>query len=278
MEKIEKFYFNDFSRGDKSYYMADLVLTGDEKTTEHNHDYYEFFFVVQGTFGEKSNGKISTLKRKQMHVLSPDDRHMFYAASEEKTSILRNIAIEAKVFENILSCLNIDPASICGYYTLDENTFASYLNKTDLIYGFYPDGIEFDFLMNNLLSDMIITARLRKDTDYHIPKWLKNVYTAMEEEENYTAGFSRMLELSGKSKEHLTRSFKLHYQMTPTHYINLVRLQNAASMLTRTNDRIIDIIYSCGYNSISLFNRKFKAHYGVTPQEYRKNKNRFFNQ
>jgi len=82
----------------------------------------------------------------------------------------------------------------------------------------------------------------------------------------------RMVELSGRSQEHLTRSFSRYYGMTPSEYVNLLRLQAVAWKLQNTDDKVIDIVYHYGFNNISYFNRLFRARYHQTPLEYRQRK------
>ena len=53
-------------------------------------------------------------------------------------------------------------------------------------------------------------------------------------------------------------------------YLNVFRLQMACTMLTRSSKNISEICYAVGFTDIPYFNRAFKAHFGMTPREYRK--------
>jgi AraC family cel operon transcriptional repressor len=75
---------------------------------------------------------------------------------------------------------------------------------------------------------------------------------------------------SRKTQEHVTRSFKKHLNMTPTVFINNLRLNKAAFLLTSTDKSIFDISFVCGFESISYFNRLFKEKYYFSPNKYRK--------
>lgn len=55
-----------------------------------------------------------------------------------------------------------------------------------------------------------------------------------------------------------------------TEYLIDFRLNAAASALSLTTDRIIDIAFSCGFENLSYFSRAFLGKFGVTPSEYRK--------
>lgn len=261
--------FEWYAADGKRTYMADLVWEGSAVITPHTHDFYEMFMVLQGKFDEVSDGQHVMLKRRRLHVMSTENCHGFCGKDGEETAVLRNIAVEKEWFEEILSALSVEPDQICGHYIVDEAFFASFVQKTNMIYESYPDGKAYTFLMRNIIEDVIIAAALQRGNENGIPKWLRHAYQEMEKEENTAAGLPRLLELTEKSQEHLTREFRRHYHMSPTEYINILRLRNAARLLRATNEPIINIVFDCGFNSISYFNRLFKAHYNMTPRDYR---------
>ena len=75
------------------------------------------------------------------------------------------------------------------------------------------------------------------------------------------------------NEKYLGRIFKEQTGRTFHEYLNAVRLERAAQLLTVGDDSIIQVALSCGFNSPSYFNREFVKKYGVTPKKYRKNKN-----
>lgn len=52
-------------------------------------------------------------------------------------------------------------------------------------------------------------------------------------------------------------------------YLNDVRLTNAKHLLTVSSASVIEIALSCGYNTVTYFNRVFKAATGKSPTQYR---------
>ena len=56
---------------------------------------------------------------------------------------------------------------------------------------------------------------------------------------------------------------------TPLEVIASIILMDAKSRLKSTNEPVKNIALSLGFNNISFFNKFFKQHTGVTPQEYR---------
>ena len=78
-----------------------------------------------------------------------------------------------------------------------------------------------------------------------------------------------MTELSGYSREHLSRSVKKYLNLTLSEYINSLRINWICNMLINTDVSITDLCYESGFSSLSYFYRIFKASIGMTPSDFR---------
>lgn len=74
----------------------------------------------------------------------------------------------------------------------------------------------------------------------------------------------------GVTQHRMIRIFKEQYGVTPSEYMNELRIHEAKSRLAATGESIIDIAYSVGFNSLSAFYRLFRRMTGVSPANYRK--------
>ena len=72
------------------------------------------------------------------------------------------------------------------------------------------------------------------------------------------------------SERQLTNIFSSRLHCSFRGYINQLRVNKAAGLLKNTNMKIIDIMYDCGFENQSSFNRIFYNIKGMTPSEYRK--------
>lgn len=68
----------------------------------------------------------------------------------------------------------------------------------------------------------------------------------------------------------LSRYFKQKTGYTIWEYLNRYRVDIAAHSMAKTDGRINEICYSCGFNNVSNFNREFKKRFGVSPSAYKK--------
>ncbi len=71
------------------------------------------------------------------------------------------------------------------------------------------------------------------------------------------------------SESHFMKFFKDCMGVSFTQYLNNYRLQAAAQLLRETDDNILEIASSAGFDNLSYFNRTFKKKYGLTPGQYR---------
>tara|TARA_B110000211_G_C14015891_1_gene525372 strand:+ start:334 stop:1179 length:846 start_codon:yes stop_codon:yes gene_type:complete len=90
---------------------------------------------------------------------------------------------------------------------------------------------------------------------------LNNIFSNLSLEE-----FSQ---LCGLSLSSFQRKFQKEFQISPKKYISEKRLEKASGLLKESQDRISDIAYDCGFETISTFNRSFKALYHLSPSNYR---------
>lgn len=71
------------------------------------------------------------------------------------------------------------------------------------------------------------------------------------------------------SEYYFMKFFKKNLGVTCTEYINVYRLDIASKLLNTTDKSITEISFETGFNSVSYFNKLFKAKFKVTPKEFR---------
>ncbi|MCH7524877.1 MAG: helix-turn-helix transcriptional regulator [Bacteroidetes bacterium] len=65
------------------------------------------------------------------------------------------------------------------------------------------------------------------------------------------------------------RKFREVYMQNPRKYFTEKKIKKASEMLSSQENRIADIAFECGFESISTFNRVFKTHFEKSPSKYR---------
>ena len=81
--------------------------------------------------------------------------------------------------------------------------------------------------------------------------------------------FAALAHQLGVSDAHLRRLFRTAHGRTPRRYLLECRLQQAATLLRTTSDRVESIAADTGFPSSARFGRAVHAVMGMTPSGYR---------
>jgi AraC-like DNA-binding protein len=102
--------------------------------------------------------------------------------------------------------------------------------------------------------------------DYRIRRAIHAINTRIGQE----VQFDDIAREAGLSRPHFFKLFREQLGVTPHLYLDTLRMERAIDRLTRSEDPVIDIGLSVGFESHSGFSRFFAAHVGVAPMEYRR--------
>ncbi|MDK2867453.1 MAG: AraC family transcriptional regulator [Clostridiales bacterium] len=72
----------------------------------------------------------------------------------------------------------------------------------------------------------------------------------------------------------VAKHFKMQYDVSVHAYVREKQLEAVIQALLETDATVLEIALACGFNSMSNFYAVFKAHYGMTPTQYRESEKR----
>ncbi len=99
-------------------------------------------------------------------------------------------------------------------------------------------------------------------------KRLDNVLNYILKNYSKQISLQEISDVANLSPGSFCRFFKQRTRKTLFDFISEVRLNKACSELRESDKSISMIAYSCGFNNLAYFNRRFKAYYGMTPSGY----------
>ncbi len=80
----------------------------------------------------------------------------------------------------------------------------------------------------------------------------------------------KLARVAAYSEQHFHRVFQCVVGETLNHYIRRTRLEQAANQLMFSHSgTVLSIAEKCGFTSLASFSHAFKAHFGVTPGQWR---------
>ena len=123
----------------------------------------------------------------------------------------------------------------------------------------------FLFIEENVVSRRTI---LRPHTTRELKKLQELLETIdIHYKEKLTRDFA--LKKMSMSKSRFSAFFRSQTGMTYISYLNKERAIKAALMLIETDMTVESIGFDCGFDSLPVFYKCFKEHYGMTPGEFR---------
>ena len=250
----------------------------------HWHDEMEIIYIKKGhgiitvdfTQYQVSAGTLALIIPGQLHSIEQYENE-----SMEYENIIFSLDLLCTGSMDALSSEFFEPflAGTIGFEHLvccdDEHypALSSCLNHIDSISSSFPKGYRlaikgalFTFFYTIFTNSTDIPA---PKNDPHIER-LKSVLKYIETNYMNTISIDEISSVSGFSASHFMRFFKSAMGTSFTSYLSSYRLSMAARLLLLTNNSILDIALSCGYENLSYFNRSFKKRYKKTPSEYRR--------
>ena len=260
-----------------------FISGANDKFSPHCHEYYEIFLTVSGTVTHWVNQVVQKLPEGSLVFIRPDDVHGFlYENPGSAETIFINLAFSRNTLEQLFSYLSDNFPSkklLCG--PLPPSVLLTQAEKKQLLSQIsdldqvkWQDKQALKFRMRVLLADIFAhyfyTNVISQQDHPETPLWFQQLIRSMEQPEHFCAGLECMVELSGKTREHLARCIKKYLGITATEYINDLRINYASNLLINTNAPILDICFACGFQCVSRFYQAFKKKYEQTPSEFRR--------
>lgn len=121
-----------------------------------------------------------------------------------------------------------------------------------------------------LYIDLDVNIYMDKNQAYEYVNSINKVLDYIDQHLPEELTLEKISNVAGFSQFHFHRIFSAMTGETLFSYIWRLRLERCASLICSTHRPITDIALSFGFSSSPVFSRKFKAHFGTSPTEFRK--------
>lgn len=245
----------------------------------HRHNYFEIFLVINGSAIHYVNNKNFNLIKGSLVITRPEDKHCYLQPMSPDFQFI-NLIIITDLFNQLISFIghgfNLEKI-LNKKYPLQNNLsvihFESLKATLEKLIAFPKSDIQryntaIKFTCIEILSYFFYKNKF--DNKHLYPPWIKYLISEMHKPENYSRGLQAMYEISNYSPGHISRSFKKYLDISPSRFLNELRIQVAAQSIIYTNTHIIDICENVGFKNLSHFYHLFKTKYKMSPVQYRK--------
>lgn len=240
----------------------------------HNHDFYEFFYIINGNMEHSLNGDVRNLSRGDCILLSPNDTHAF---STHDDSMHRDLLVSCSLFESTLSLVTQGNESPLEW--LESLTFPIHFSSDEII---ELENIAQKFTKENdadkkrcqgivLLLNILLKFFKNNESTESVPQSLsEQILDCLNKNTHIQGGIPSLSKQLKYSSSYLCHVFKQQTGTPLSQHIKYLRLQYIAYYLKTTNYSLQKIADLVGIESLPYLNKIFKEKYNVPPIKYRK--------
>ena len=138
---------------------------------------------------------------------------------------------------------------------------------------FYQENVQ--ALLQALLLGIIRDNPTESLTDVKLEdegnlEYIMDVLDFVEAHYHEDIRLEHMVKVSHMSETHFRRKFAEYMHVSPAEYVNLVRIEHACLLLSKSDEKLSDIALQTGFQTSSAFIRNFKKIVGELPKDWRK--------
>lgn len=273
------FRIDSYLQPDEAYHFVRKELDPASPALAHDHDFYEVFLIESGRARHWINGGEDALERGDLVFIRPRDLHALQADADLGCRILNVIFREATgrhlvdrygdAFDGRFFWRDTrDPQRI----RLEGLRLERAINHMHLLQDRKRTLVRIEQFLLTLMTFVLDEVDMG---DTSMPAWLAEACRAARAPVVFRQGGAGFVAVAGRGHEHVCRQARRHLGMSPTQYVNRIRVQHAAMRLSaRDTTTLEEIAAECGFENLSYFHRLFRLQYGTTPNEFRRRRRR----
>lgn len=239
----------------------------------HGHDFAELFWLDDGQGIHRINGASVPLRSGSLIFMRPSDCHGLDPTGVEGIK-LTNVAFPQETLD-FLGRRYFSGRSTAfwqaGELPITRQIEPSQLRRfnrwADELSASPREPLYIERFLLNILAELNLEQSDAPLDD--APDWLAQACRAIQKPDQFAGGVEQFLRLCGRSREHVARTVRHHLGMTPTDYVNGIRMAYAMRQLEMGNREIMEIALDCGIGNLSHFYSLFRARTSMTPRAYR---------
>ena len=258
-------HFIPMSNKTESITIINFVLeTNPQKLSGiHTEAIYKMHYVINGEGEIQTPGRITPIKKGDLFFTFP--------------SVPFSINPKENLEYIYISFIGFKGNMMLDTLKIGRNNFV--FHELDELHSLWLNGISTNPEVSDWMSESILLHTFsylgnRLLSKKNEPKQ-SNVANLVKKyiDDNFTLhGFSieEISQSLSYNKKYISLVFKKHFGIGIIDYLNIIRIQNACTLMDQGFTCVSDIADKCGYSDPQYFSRVFKTRTGIAPSKYRK--------
>ena len=235
----------------------------DDSGIFHFHSPVELYFVFEGQMEVFINDKRRVMQAGEMSVALGFDAHAYRTIGHSRSAVLIIPTYMCRDFIEAVKNKKVSSPFICDHSVVEEIQAAlAKLRQPDC------NPIKRTGYLYVILGTLMEHLDLRPATDTQDAKLSSRLLGYINEHYKEELSLSTLCATFGYSREYLSKYFKSHFQIGLSHYVTMIRLRAAASLLQEQRHSITYCALESGFRSMRTFYRAFFEEFGCSPKEY----------
>lgn len=234
-------------------------------------------FVTKGALQVTHGTANYSIVQNQMALLKKDILVKYFANAQQRTDDTQLILVYLKedVIKDFVkqARLSVSPPEQSKPVTVDsiDLRLLKFLDSLHLYfnYGGIDENITRIKLLELLFNMASRTGPVLEQLMDLRPHFRADITATIEDHLMDTISLPQLAKFSGRSLSSFKRDFVAIYNMSPSKWLRLRRLEKACELFRNTTMTVTDVCYTLGFENLAHFSRLFKAHFGYSPSRFR---------
>jgi len=260
-----------------------MVVDENWSIRTHNHSFFEFHYVLKNEVYTTLNNREYKIAAGQYYLMPPGMMHSHrqkgrgHIGFALRWELLDNTQDKSRNCFQSLYNGKAYPIKDNGNIISDMGIFLEKASKhcsiLELQLTFFELLIH---LIYSCTDNKYLSSDMQIDSEYMDNQTVKSVIEFIKENYKQNIEVNDIANSVYLSYSYLSRLFKKHTGKTVNQYLNQIRLGNAQYLLKCSTKDIKTISREVGFNNEYYFSNVFKKVYGISPGNYRKKGETFY--
>jgi len=262
---------------------------------EHGHDFVELVYVVRGKGKHCFEGAAYDICAGDVFIINPGETHAYTVDSADTMEIINCLFLPSLIPDSLIRELDLTN-SMDYFYVHPFLCSTLRFNHRLNLHGAAADAalallesmlreqreanVGFATVVRlQLLELLILLSRYYKNMRMRgsapSPRRQERIMTArrvygyMERNYDKKITLQSLSELFNVSARHLNRLLQEQFGKSAVDLLHDIRIARAKHLLLETDEKVLSVAASVGYEDSSFFTRLFQRHVGCSPTQYR---------